>query len=352
VKPLPVVALLAMLVLLVIVLDRRYLILSRREVTPRPSPEYQPVARTVDLRPVPGITSLARYVDVNVGDTLVAITNDPDSPRVRIASIAVDHAAYTSPRIRVALEIDGQRRDVYCGMTAPRSGGVQPTTIGHLTLAVEVTRLLFSRITTDSSPFNTYASFRLNGDLRLAVWDGRGSILSGVDGTFVVRQPSWTRERFGNWLHITSYGIHSAIDIFATTHGIPEPVLSPIHATVRRVYNRDADSDDRRRSKAINLVGNAVVGPRGERILYRFQHLSQILVRDGDSVEPGQVIGMTGHTGFNPRIGDHLHFEMRLNPSHFGLPYDDDIFASIPVNPYNYLLDWYERDHPPRARSF
>jgi len=117
-----------------------------------------------------------------------------------------------------------------------------------------------------------------------------------------------------------------------------------VNGTVYRTYNRNAEPDNTRRSKAINIYGDAIVGPRGERVLYRFQHLSQILVSDGESVKSGQVIGLTGHTGFDPKIGDHLHLEIRLNPSHFGLEWDDDIFATVPVNPYNYLLEWYENE--------
>ena len=66
------------------------------------------------------------------------------------------------------------------------------------------------------------------------------------------------------------------------------------------------------------------------------------MVDSGERVRRGQVLGLTGHTGFDPRIGDHLHFEMRLNPSCLGFEKDDSLFATIPINPYNYLLEWYD----------
>jgi murein DD-endopeptidase MepM/ murein hydrolase activator NlpD len=142
-------------------------------------------------------------------------------------------------------------------------------------------------------------------------------------------------------LHSTSYGIHCGIDLHAAGDGAANRVLSPVQGTVYRVYHPDADPDDRRRNKVVNIYGDEPVGPAGERILYRFHHLSEIHVSDGESVRPGQVIGVMGHTGFDPGIGDHLHFEMRLNPSCLGQPYDDDLFSTVPVNPYPYLLEWW-----------
>jgi murein DD-endopeptidase MepM/ murein hydrolase activator NlpD len=330
-------------VLILLTVDSELLGLGRRETAMKPPSRHTPVVRDVDLRPAPRIQSLPRYVDLGVGDTVRITKADGERLDIRVVSVEVESAAPSRPRTRVDLESEGKRFAAYCGLRERRSGGLGPTDVGGVRIAVEVTKLLFSEMKGGSSPFNTYGNLRLRNDLRLAIWDRSRGIMPGADGSFVVNQPVWTRERYGNWLHSTGYGMHTAIDVFATPGRPPEEVLCPVDGTVYRVYNRDASSDDRRKSKTVNIYGDAVVGPNGEKVLYRLFHFSEIHVSDGDPVRRGQVLGLTGHTGFDPRIGDHLHFEMRLNPSHFGLPGDDDIFATIPVNPYPYLLEWYEK---------
>jgi hypothetical protein len=57
-----------------------------------------------------------------------------------------------------------------------------------------------------------------------------------------VAKPIWTKRKYGNWLHKTKYGFHSAIDIFATKNGTPEAVLSPVDGVVYKVYNKDGIS--------------------------------------------------------------------------------------------------------------
>lgn len=59
---------------------------------------------------------------------------------------------------------------------------------------------------------------------------------------------------------------------------------------------------------AIEIDHGAV---NGTTIKTRYGHLSELLVRVGDLVSPGQVIGLEGSTGMS--TGPHLHFEVYLN---------------------------------------
>jgi murein DD-endopeptidase MepM/ murein hydrolase activator NlpD len=307
----------------------------------KPTAQNIPTIRLVDFRKSPPYQPLPYYLDLDVGDVIKIIKKDETQLTIRIESIEVDSRSPHCPRTRIVLSVDGHAYHAFCGMKAPKKGGVKPLELNGVNFGIEITRLLFSEIGKGKSPFNAFTNFKLQGDLRVTIWDPSRGLMPGTIGCFVVKQPTWSRDQFGNWLHATRYGIHSAIDIFATTHGVPEKIICPVNGKVDKVYNRNVNSNDNGKSKVINIYGDAVVGPSGEKILYRFHHLSRIYVADGEKVKRGQTIGMTGHTGFKPSIGDHLHFEMRLNPSHFGYPSNDDVFSSIPVNPYFFLLEWY-----------
>jgi len=296
----------------------------------------------VNFEDAPHYQILPYYIDLNVGDSVHVIKNRKNDVHIRVKRIKVENRNLNSPRVRVILVVDGKRYVVRCGMLNRKKGGIGPIQVNDVNIGVEVTQILFSNIKNKTSPFNNYEALKLEKDLRLAVWDGRKSIIKNINGVFIVNQPEWTKHKFANWLMKTSYGLHSAIDIFATQNDVPEEVRSPVDGVVYRVYNKNAPVDSRTKSKAINIYSDAAVGPNGEKILFRFQHLSIILVSDGDHIQKGQVIGFTGHTGFDPATGDHLHFEIRLNPSCFGQIEDSNIFQSIPVNPYNYLLEWWE----------
>ena len=85
----------------------------------------------------------------------------------------------------------------------------------------------------------------------------------------------------------------------------------------------------------VRASGGAVVRQRGEDPEYglfvllehmngyqtMYGHLSRILVADGDSVAPGEVIGLTGNTGRSS--APHLHFEIRQR----GLSLDPQILV-------------------------
>ena len=76
----------------------------------------------------------------------------------------------------------------------------------------------------------------------------------------------------------------------------------------------------------LNVRGNATIISHGWGVYTGYWHQEKILVNVGDTVEPGQVIGLVGATG---RVeGAHLHWEM--------------IVGGVQVNP----LDWLQRAYP------
>lgn len=287
--------------------------------------------------------SIPYYLDLNLGDRVDIVKQGNDLVRLKVLSVNIESRDPEAPRTRVALAVDNDAVLVDCGMIGPHSGGIPPVATHGVNIGVEITRLLFSKLSQGGSPFNTFDNFQLKKDLRLSIWQENASLLTTDAGAFVVIQPKWTRDNFGNWLHSTNYGIHCAIDIFATQNGVAEKVVSPVDGVVHKVYNKDASPTSRDKNKVINIFGRETIGPDGGKLLFRFMHLSEIFVSNGERVEKGQVIGLTGRTGFNPGIGDHLHFEMRIDASLLGRDPSPDIFSTIPINPYNFLLKWWSR---------
>lgn len=72
--------------------------------------------------------------------------------------------------------------------------------------------------------------------------------------------------------------------------------------------------------------GNAVVIDHGLGVYTIYMHLASILIEEGATVEPGQLIGIIGTTGRS--TGPHLHFEVDIH--------------GTPVNP----LTWLRREFP------
>ena len=89
-----------------------------------------------------------------------------------------------------------------------------------------------------------------------------------------------------------------------------------------------------RRAGALGGFGNAVEVDHGNGITTLYAHASELLVREGERVNPGQPIARVGHTG--RATGAHLHFEVRqggrpVDPSRalkiYGLRADDMIVS-------------------------
>ncbi len=68
--------------------------------------------------------------------------------------------------------------------------------------------------------------------------------------------------------------------------------------------------------------GLYVVLRHGDGFTTRYGHLSAFTVAAGDTVAAGQVIGLSGNTGYS--TGPHLHFEIRVD--------------GVPVDPLPYLM--------------
>jgi murein DD-endopeptidase MepM/ murein hydrolase activator NlpD len=92
----------------------------------------------------------------------------------------------------------------------------------------------------------------------------------------------------------TAKGFHKGVDLRAV---LGTPVAAPSRGVV-------ALADD------LYFAGKCVYIDHGNGVFSVMMHLSEISVKAGDKVEPGDLVGKTGQTG---RVtGPHLHFGVRV----------------------------------------
>ncbi len=76
-------------------------------------------------------------------------------------------------------------------------------------------------------------------------------------------------------------------------------------------------------ARYVSGYGNTILVTHNKKFKTRYAHLSKILVKVGEKVEQGDIIGKVGDTGFvKGRNGSHLHFEVyvfekQVNPFYF-----------------------------------
>ncbi len=120
--------------------------------------------------------------------------------------------------------------------------------------------------------------------LALPATGGEGGGLGRITSPYGLRQDPFDG-------HLTR---HEGVDL-AGDEG------AEIHAAAGGVVKRSGD---------LGGYGNAVEIDHGNGLTTLYAHASDLLVRDGDRVTPGQAIARVGHSG--RATGPHLHFEVRL----------------------------------------
>lgn len=137
---------------------------------------------------------------------------------------------------------------------------------------------------------------RLNKDLLLStpsIWPTKGYLTSGF---------GWRRSPFSG-----ASAMHKGLDI---ANRVGTPVSAPARGAVTF-------------SGADGAYGISVTISHGVGIVTRYAHLSKALVKVGDYVQRGEVIGAVGNTGRS--TGPHLHYEVIVN--------------NTPVDPMRYILN-------------
>lgn len=103
----------------------------------------------------------------------------------------------------------------------------------------------------------------------------------------------------------SSYGmrVHPITGKVARHNGIdiPAPHGTPIYATADGIVGR---------AQRLGGYGNYVEVEHGNAIQTRYGHMSSFIVRPGQQVKKGDVLGYVGSTGRS--TGNHLHYEVRI----------------------------------------
>jgi murein DD-endopeptidase MepM/ murein hydrolase activator NlpD len=114
----------------------------------------------------------------------------------------------------------------------------------------------------------------------------------------------------------TSNAFHYGID-----YGVP--LGTPVSAAARGVVQL---------ARLRIVTGNTVIIEHMPGVYSLYFHMNGLNVRPGDIVEPGDLIGWVGSTGFT--TGPHLHFEIRVA----GIDTDPDALMSRSLLDTNYIL--------------
>jgi murein DD-endopeptidase MepM/ murein hydrolase activator NlpD len=207
-----------------------------------------------------------------------------------------------------SFELYAKKLNVMAGLKAP---GVSEVGIGDGTIGPSARPLAAppqSLTLTDMGRINkkaevleknlsTLVNFFENQNARLActptIWPTLGWVTSG----FGPRTDPFTGKP----------AFHYGLDI-ATNMG--NPIYATADGTVIQV-------------KTDKMSGKSILINHGNNVATGYLHLDTFLVKEGQKVRRGDIIGLVGRTG--KALGPHLHYEVKIN--------------GIPQNPYLYILE-------------
>ncbi|HWI53483.1 MAG TPA: M23 family metallopeptidase [Symbiobacteriaceae bacterium] len=270
--------------------------------TPPPPPPPQPVAEapppvseTKPFVPAPPREPqlLLEPVRVQQGDVAAIRFDLPVEGDVTVRVQGLDE----QPRV---FRLEG-RPIAFAGFPANARVGTYPVTVtwsgGKIESALEVVYKKFTedRLTVTAEQESTYYDPRQADEwARVFALRSRSWSRPLWDGPFRVPlhgkldiSTYFGQIRFVNG---TETGRHSGMD-FEADEGTP--VLAPARGRVLM-------------TEKLIVSGNTIILDHGLNLYTTYYHLSAYDVKPGDWVEPGQIIGRVGNTGFS--LGPHLHW--------------------------------------------
>jgi murein DD-endopeptidase MepM/ murein hydrolase activator NlpD len=194
------------------------------------------------------------------------------------------------------LKADGIK-EVGIGDGDPMDAGIFPQNLTPPRYSVDTVKSIDQKAEDLGKNLSTLVIFFENQKVRLASTPTIWPVIGWVVGSFGPRIDPFTEKP----------AFHAGIDI-ATDEG--KPIVAPADGIVVQTRNE-------------RMTGNMILLSHGMGITTSYFHLSKFMVREGQRVKRGDVIGLVGRTG--KALGPHLHYEVHID--------------GVPVNPLNYILE-------------
>jgi murein DD-endopeptidase MepM/ murein hydrolase activator NlpD len=138
-----------------------------------------------------------------------------------------------------------------------------------------------------------------------------------------------------NWpLPDYRYGGRFFANVVHTGVDIPSPEGTPVLAAgsgkvIQAGFGVFSGLDDPEDPYGLAVVIRHDFGYQGKTLYTIYGHLSYIEVTEGQRVEPGDIIGLVGQTGFT--TGPHLHFEVRVGENRFFFTRNPELWIAPPM---------------------